>query len=124
MALLMILRPTVGILLEIRAQTLVHECLHDAGDIGIQFAFGLPFELRLRQLHADDGDQAFADVITSEIFFYVLEQAHLLAGVVDGAGQRHAEAGEVRASVDRIDVVGEAEHGSRSRRRCIGDQSP
>ena len=99
------------ILLEIRAQTLVDECLHDAGDIGIQFAFGLSFKLRLRQLHADDRDQAFAHVVAGEIFFYVLEQAHLLPGIVDGAGQRHAEAGEMRASVDRVDVVGEAEHG-------------
>ena len=72
--------------------------------------FGLPFKLRLRQLHADDRDQAFAHVVAGEIFFYVFEQAHLLAGVVDGAGQGHAEAGEMRASVHGVDVVGEAEH--------------
>src|SRR6202011_4209585 len=46
------------ILLEVCTQTFVHERLHDAGDIGIQFAFGLAFKLGLRQLHADDRDEA------------------------------------------------------------------
>ena len=66
------------VLLEEGAQPLVDEGLHDAGDIGIQLALGLSFELRLRQLHADDRDQAFADVVAGQVFFYVLEQAHLL----------------------------------------------
>ena len=101
------------VLLEECAQPLVDEGLHDAGDIGIQLALGLAFELRLRQLHADHRDQAFADVVAGEIFFYVLEQAHLLAGVVDGAGQRRAEAGKMRAAIDGVDVVGEAENGFR-----------
>ena len=30
--------------------------------------------------------------------------------VVEGAGERGAEAGDVRAAVDRVDVVGEGEH--------------
>ena len=98
------------VLFEIRAQSLIHERLHDAGDVGIQLAFGLSFKLRLRQLHADDRDQAFAHVVASKIFFYILEQAHLLPGIVDGSGKRHAEAGEVRTSIDGVDVVGEAEH--------------
>ena len=67
------------ILLEKRAQPLVHERLHRAGDIGVQLALGLAFKLRLRQLHADDGDQAFAHIVAAEIFFHVLEQAKLLA---------------------------------------------
>ena len=100
-----------GVLFEERAQLFVDERLHDAGDVGIQLALGLPFELRLRQLHADHGDQAFAHVVAGQIFFDVFEQAHLLAGVVDGAGQRSAEAGEMRAAVDSVDVVGEAEDG-------------
>ena len=98
------------VLLEERAQLFIDERLHDAGDIGIQLALGLAFKLGLRQLHADDRDQAFAHVIAGEIFFHVFEQAHLLAGVVDGAGQRGAETGEVRAAVNRVDVVGEAEN--------------
>jgi hypothetical protein len=99
-ALLMILRATVGVLLEIRAQPLVDEGLHDARDIGIQLALGLPFKLRLRQLHADHRHQPFAHVVTRQIFFDVLEQPHLLPGVIDGARQRHAEAGKMRASIN------------------------
>ena len=102
-----------GVLLEECSQLFVDYGLHDAGYVGIQFALGLAFELGLRQLYADHGYQAFADVVSGQIFFYVFEQAHLLAGVVDGAGQRGAEAGEMRASVDGVDVVGETENGFR-----------
>src|SRR4029077_20377486 len=95
------------ILIEVGAQALIDECLHDASDIGIQLALGLAFKLRLRELHADDGDQAFADVVAGEVFLYVLEQSELLSGVVDGASEGGAEAGEMRATVNRVDVVGE-----------------
>ncbi len=99
-------------------------CLHGAGDIGIQLALGLAFELRLRQLHADHGDQAFAHVVAGQIFFHVFEQAHLLPGVIDGAGQRRAESGKVRAAVNGVDVVGEAENAFPSTRRCTAGQFP
>ena len=102
-----------GVLLEECAQLFVDDGLHDACDVGIQLALGLAFELRLRQLDADHGHQTFANVVSGEIFFYVFEQAHLLAGVVDGAGQRGAEAGEMRAAIDGVDVVGKAENGFR-----------
>ena len=97
------------VLLEERAQALVDECLHDAGDIGIQLALGLSFKLRLRQLDADHRHQSFAHVVAGQVFLDVLEQAELLAGVVDGARQRGAEARQVRAAVHGVDVVGEAE---------------
>ena len=99
------------VLLEEAAQPLVDERLHDAGDVGIELALGLSFELRLRQLDADHRHQSFADVVAGEVLFHVLEQPELLAGIVDGARQRGTEAGEVRAAVNRVDVVGEAEDG-------------
>src|SRR6185369_2020201 len=98
------------VLLEVSAQAFVHKCLDDAGNVGIQFAFGLSLKLRLRQLNADDGNQTLAHVVAGEIFSYVLEQTHLLPGVIDRAGQRHAEAREVRAPVHGVDVVGETKH--------------
>ena len=107
----MILLGDRRVLLEERAQALVDERLHDAGDVGVQLALGLPFELRLRQLHADHRDQSFANVVAGEVLFHVLEQSELLAGGVDGARQRRAEARQVRAAVNGVDVVGEAEHG-------------
>ena len=84
------------ILLEERAQAFVDERLHGAGDIGVELALGLSFELRLRQLHADYSYQAFANVVAREVFLHVLEQPKLLSGIVDGAGQRGAEARQMR----------------------------
>ena len=105
----MIFFATGGFCSRKRAQALVHEGLHRAGDVGVQLALGLAFELRLRQLHADDGDQTFAHVVAGQVLLHVLEQAQRLAGRVDGARQRRAEAGEMRSAVDRVDVVGEGE---------------
>ena len=48
-------------------------------DVGVELAFGLAFKLRLRQLHADDGDQTFANVVAGQDLFEVFEQAELLA---------------------------------------------
>ena len=61
------------VLLKERTEFFVDERLHNACDIGIQLAFGLTFKLRLRQLYADHGDQAFANVIARQILFYVFE---------------------------------------------------
>src|SRR6185369_15025250 len=103
------------ILLEERAELFVYKRLNSSRDIRIQLALGLSFKLGLRQLHADDCDQPFADVIARKVFLYVFEQAHLLAGVVDGAGQRGAETGKVRAAVNRVDVVRETKNAFRIR---------
>ena len=107
----MILLGDRRVLLEEHAQALVDECLHGAGDVGVELALGLAFELRLRQLDADHGDQAFAHVVAAQVLFHVLEKAELLADGVDGAGERRAEARQMRAAVDGVDVVGEAENG-------------
>ena len=99
------------VLLEERAQLLVDEGLHGAGDVGVELALGLAFELGLRQLDADHGDQAFAHIVAGEILLQVLEQAERLAGGVDGAGERGAEALQMRAAIDGVDVVGKGEDG-------------
>ena len=97
------------ILLKEHAELFVDQRLDDAGDVGVQLALGLALELRLRQLDADDRDEAFANVVSGEVFLHVFEEAELLAGVVDGAGERGLESGQVRAAVDGVDVVGEGE---------------
>jgi hypothetical protein len=51
------------ILLQKRAQPLIHKRLHDAGNIRVQLALGLTLELRLRQLHAHHRHQALAHIV-------------------------------------------------------------
>ena len=83
---------------------------HVAGDIAIELALSLAFELRLRNFHADHRGEAFPNVVAREVLLHILEQPRLLAECVDGARQGGAESGEVRAAIHRVDVVGEAEH--------------
>ena len=86
------------------AELLVDELLDIALDVAVELAFGLSFKLRLRQPHADHGDQAFANVIArdGDFVFLFLEHASRRSEVVDRARQRGSEAGEVRAAIDGI----------------------
>src|SRR5207248_3880466 len=97
------------ILLEKGAQPLIDKRLNRAGDVGVELAFGLPFELWLRKLYAYYGDQAFTNIVTGEVLFEVFEQAELRASVVDGARKRGTESGEMRATVNSVDVIRKAE---------------
>ena len=104
-----------GVLLKERAQPLVDELCDGSSDVGIELALGLPFELRLRQLHADHRHQSFAHVVARQIFFDVLEQPHLLPRIVNRAGQRRAKSRKMRSAIHSIDIVREAEHRLRIR---------
>ena len=75
------------ILLEEHAQALVDECLHGSSDIRVELALGLPFKLRLRQFHAHDRYETFANVVAAQVFLHVLEQSELLPDRVDGPRQ-------------------------------------
>ncbi len=97
------------VLLEVLAQLLVDELGHLAGDVAVELALGLALELGLRNLDADDGGETFAHVVAGEVLLDVFEELLLLAEGVDGAGEGAAEAGEMGAAVDGVDVVGEAE---------------
>ena len=70
-----------------------------------------PSNCGCEQLDADDDDETFADVVAGEVLLHVFEEAQGLAGGVDGAGERGAEAGEMGSAVDGVDVVGEGEDG-------------
>jgi hypothetical protein len=56
--------------------------LHRARDVGVQLALGLAFELRLRQLDADDDDQPLAHVVAGEVLLHVLEETERLPGAL------------------------------------------
>jgi hypothetical protein len=97
--------------LEILSQLVVDDRLDDAFDFGVpELRLGLSFELRLRDLDADDAGQTFADVVAADGgVLQVLREAALGRVVVDRAGERGAEAGQVRAAFVGVDVVGERE---------------
>src|SRR5271156_4161464 len=101
-----------GMLVEIFAELFVDHLLDDAFDIAIELAFRLPFELRLRKFYGDDGDEAFADVVTidGDFVFLLFEHAERIGVVIYCAGERGAEAGKVRAAVNRVDRVGEGKN--------------
>ena len=100
----------VRVLLEVLVEALGERGLDLALDLGVaELGLGLALELRLGQLDADDGGQALADIVAGQVGVGVLEDRVLARVVVERARQRRAEAGEVRAAVDRVDVVGEGE---------------
>jgi len=63
-----------GVLSKECAELFVHERLDRAAYVGIELALGLAFELGLRELDADDGDEALADVRLREISFTSLNR--------------------------------------------------
>ena len=72
---------------------------------------GLALELRVAQLDRDERRETLADVFAGEVLVFLFEDALLAGVVVDGARERAAEAGEVRAAFGGVDVVGEGEDG-------------
>ena len=100
----------VGVLFQVERQLVADDALHHALDLDVaQLALGLALELRVGQLDADDGGQALAHVVAHQVGVVVLEELVLVGIVVQDARQGRAEAGEVRAAVDGVDAVGEAE---------------
>ena len=94
------------------AELFVHELLDIALDVAVELALGLPFKLRLRQPHADHGNQSFPHVVAGDGDFVlgILEHAGLRSEIVDRPRKRRAEPGKMRAAVHGIDGVREREH--------------
>ncbi len=93
---------------EKRPQLVVDDRLDDALDFRVaQLRLGLPFELRPRNLHADDRRKPFSDVVAADTLLQVLRKIVLARVEVHRASKGRAESREVRAPLVRIDVVGE-----------------
>ena len=100
-----------GVLLEELGELLVDDALHEAADLGVaQLGLGLALELRLAQLDAENGHQAFAHVLAAQVLLFLLQEALGAGVVVDGPREGGPEAGEVGAALVGVDVVGEGEH--------------
>ena len=98
------------VLLEELGEPLVDRGLDEALDGRVaELGLGLALELRVGDLHRDDRGEALAHVLALEVRILLLQLADLARVRVDGAGQRRAEAGQVRAALVRVDVVGEGE---------------
>ena len=96
------------VVFEIVLQRLGDYALDLRADFGVaQPRLGLPLELRLGELDADDRRQAFAHVLAGEVGLVFLDEVLLAPVVVDDARQGAAEAGDVRTAVYGVDAVGE-----------------
>ena len=97
------------VLLEELGQRAVDDVLDEAGHARVaELGLRLALELRVLQLHGDDGGQALADVVARQRVVLLAQVALLPRVAVERAGQRGAEARQVRAALVRVDVVGEA----------------
>ena len=97
-----------GILLELGRELLVEQVRDQTRDLAVaELGLGLALELRVRELHRDNGGQPFARILAGDGTRLLL--GHALGDVaVHAAGQRVAEAGQVRAALRGVHVVGEA----------------
>ena len=102
-------RALARVLLEELAELAVDGLLDQALDRRVaELRLRLPLELGIAKLHRDHRGEPLADVVAAQVLVLLLQQA-LLAGVgVQRPGERGAEAGEVRAALVGVDVVGEA----------------
>ncbi len=81
--------PVARVLVEVLAEALRDRGLDLALDVRVaQLGLGLALELRIGELDADDGRQAFADVLAGEVVLGVLDDPLAPRPVVERRGQR------------------------------------
>ena len=98
-------------LFEIGGQACGNDIIHNALDFQIsKLRLGLPFELGIGHLHGNNAGKPFADVVAGKIVLVIFQNIILAGVVIEHAGQRRAETGEVHAAFDGIDVIDEGVH--------------
>ena len=106
----MIRRPSAGFSSRYWPEAVGHGGLDLALDLRVaELGLGLTLELRVRQLDADHRGQSLADVLARQVGVALLEHGRSPCPVVQGARQGGSEARDVRAAINRVDVVGERE---------------
>ena len=92
-------------------QSLVDHVLHHRPHFrGHQLVLGLRGKFRVRHFHREHRGQTFAAIVAGERHLFLARGADGFGILRDLAGQRAAEAGQMRAAVTLRDVVGEAKH--------------
>ena len=100
------------VLLEPGIEGLADDPLDRRADLGgHQFFLGLGRELGVRHLEREDAGEPFARVFATERDFLLAGDAGNLGVLGDRAGERVAEAGQMRAAVALRDIIRKAEHG-------------
>ena len=95
-------------------QALVDGGLHDPLDLGgAELRLCLAFKLRIDKFHADHCSEAFAHIFAGEVWIVVFHRTVLAAPVIQRAGECGAESGDVRSTVNGVDVV-------RKGKECLG----
>ena len=98
------------VLIEVIHEPLVDRGVHDTLDLGVdQLDLGLGLEAWVGELDAQDGGEALADVVAGEGRILLLQEIVGLGVLVDRAGERCAQTGEVSAAVRIRNRVREAE---------------
>ncbi len=99
-----------GIFLEPFGELVGDQAFERLADLGgDELVLGLRAELGVGELHGDDRRQPLAHVVAGKADLLALQDAALFRIIVEGAGERGAERGEMGAAVALRDVVGEAE---------------
>ena len=94
------------ILLQVIGQRLRNGLIYRCGHLVVaQFGLGLPLELRLGDLHRNDGRKPLAEVVAADVELQLGEHPRIVGVLFERTRQRPAEAREVRTAFDRIDVV-------------------
>src|SRR5581483_6946468 len=98
--------PELRVLLEEEVEPFADERVDDRPDLRVaQLRLRLAFELRLLELHRDDRGEPFHAVVGRQVRVVVLEHPALARVVVHLPRHGGAEAGEVHAAFDGVDVV-------------------
>ena len=94
------------VLLEEEIEPFGDERVHDRPDLRVaELGLRLTFELRVLKLHRDDRGEPFHAIVGREVRLGFFEHSALARVLVDLAGDRGAEAGQVHPAFDRVDVV-------------------
>ncbi len=100
-----------GVLLEVLHQRVAQDRGHLSGDLAVaELGLGLALELRFLELDADHRGEPVPDVVPAEVGVVLLQDPGLARVLVEGRGQRGTEAGQVRATLLGVDVVGIGQH--------------
>jgi hypothetical protein len=100
-----------GIFLQPFGHLVRHQAFQRLAHFGTdQLVLGLRREFGIGQLDRHDRGQPFAHILAGQRHLLLLQHARFIGIIVEGAGQRRAECGQMGAAVALRDVVGEAQH--------------